>query len=82
MASIEERLTKIVSDHLGVDPAHVTPAAKLEDELGADSLDLAELTMAVEEEFELEIPDDDAEKFKTVGDFTAYVSKYLAADGE
>jgi len=79
MASIEERLTKIISDHLGVALEHVTQEADLQDDLNADSLDAIELVMAVEEEFELEIPDEDAEKFRRVSDITAYVRKYLPA---
>ncbi|MEW6265521.1 MAG: acyl carrier protein [Thermodesulfobacteriota bacterium] len=66
MASIEERVTKIVAEQLGVEEADVTPGASFVDDLGADSLDLVELIMAMEEEFDLKIEDEEAEKIKTV----------------
>jgi acyl carrier protein len=78
MASIEERLTKIISDHLGVDPKTVKPESKLVDDLNADSLDLVELVMAVEDEYELNIPDDEGESFRTVSDVIAYVRKHMS----
>jgi acyl carrier protein len=72
-ASIEEKVKKIIVDQLGVDEAEVTPDAKFIDDLGADSLDTVELVMALEEEFGLEIPDEDAEKITTVKDATGYI---------
>jgi len=66
MSSIEERVNKIVMEQLGVKEDEVTPEASFVDDLGADSLDTVELVMALEEEFETEIPDEDAEKITTV----------------
>ena len=66
MSSIEERVKKIVIEQLGVKEDEVTNAASFVDDLGADSLDTVELVMALEEEFETEIPDEDAEKITTV----------------
>ena len=68
MASVEERVKQIIVEQLGVDEAEVTPAASFVDDLGADSLDTVELVMAFEEAFEIEIPDEDAEKIRTVQD--------------
>lgn len=62
MSSIEERVTDIVVEQLGLDRDKVTPGSKFVDDLGADSLDTVELVMALEEEFEIEIPDEEAEK--------------------
>ncbi len=66
MSSIEEQVKSIVAEQLGVKEEEVTPAASFVDDLGADSLDTVELVMALEEEFETEIPDEDAEKITTV----------------
>ncbi len=66
MSNIEERVKKIVIEQLGVKEEEVTNAASFVDDLGADSLDTVELVMALEEEFETEIPDDQAEKITTV----------------
>ncbi|MFT5112714.1 MAG: acyl carrier protein [Parasphingorhabdus sp.] len=66
MSSIEERVTKIVVEQLGVSEDQVTADASFVDDLGADSLDTVELVMALEEEFDTEIPDDEAEKITTV----------------
>ena len=66
MSSVEERVQKIVVEQLGVKEDEVTPEASFVDDLGADSLDTVELVMALEEEFETEIPDEDAEKITTV----------------
>ena len=71
--NIAERVKKIVVEHLGVEPDKVTEAASFIDDLGADSLDTVELVMAFEEEFDLEIPDEDAEKIVTVGDALQYI---------
>ncbi len=64
MASVEERVKQIIVEQLGVDEAEVTPNASFVDDLGADSLDTVELVMAFEEAFEIEIPDEDAEKIR------------------
>ncbi len=66
MSSIEEQVKSIVAEQLGVKEEEVTPAASFVDDLGADSLDTVELVMALEEEFETEIPDEEAEKITTV----------------
>ena len=74
MASVDERVKQIIVEQLGVDEAEVTPNASFVDDLGADSLDTVELVMAFEEAFEIEIPDEDAEKIRTVKDATDYIS--------
>ena len=68
-----ERVREIVVEPLGVDPDEVTNEASFVDDLGADSLDQVELVMALEEEFDLEIPDEDAEKITNVGDAVKYI---------
>lgn len=73
MSSIEERVKTIVVEQLGVKPEQVVPEASLIDDLGADSLDTVELVMALEEEFETEIPDEEAEKIRTVGQIIEYI---------
>jgi acyl carrier protein len=75
-ATIEEKVKKIIVDQLGVDEAEVTPEAKFIDDLGADSLDTVELVMALEEEFGIEIPDEDAEKITKVQDATSYIMEH------
>lgn len=70
---IFDQVKKIVVDQLGVDAAEVTENASFTDDLGADSLDVVELVMALEEEFDLEIPDEDAEKIATVGNAMSYI---------
>jgi len=74
--SIEERLRRIISEQLGVDESQVTPNASFEEDLNADSLDLVELIMSLDEEFGIEISEEDAEKIKTVGDATEYVKEH------
>ncbi|HYN14514.1 MAG TPA: acyl carrier protein [Terriglobales bacterium] len=74
-ANVAEKIKQIVSEQLGVDEAEVTPTASFVDDLGADSLDTVELVMAFEEAFEIEIPDEDAEKIRTVQDAIGYVEK-------
>ena len=74
MSDIAGRVTKIVVEHLGVEEAKVVDSASFIDDLGADSLDTVELVMAFEEEFECEIPDDDAEKIQTVKDAIDFIS--------
>jgi acyl carrier protein len=76
MASIEERVRKIIVEQLGVDEDEVTPSAHFVDDLGADSLDTVELVMAFEEEFNLEIPDEDAEKIGKVQDAIDYLKEH------
>jgi acyl carrier protein len=73
MASIEDKVVDIVVDKLGVDRAEVTPDAVFVDDLGADSLDLVELIMAMEEEFGFEIADEEAEKMRTVKDVIDFI---------
>ena len=65
---IEEKVKDIIVEQLGVNPEQVTPTASFIEDLGADSLDIVELVMAFEEEFSVEVPDEDAEKLQTVGD--------------
>ena len=76
MSSIEERVKKIVVEQLGVKDDQVTPSASFVDDLGADSLDVVELVMAFEEEFGVEIPDDDAEKITRVREAIAYIEQH------
>jgi len=77
MSSIEERVKKIVVEQLGVKEDEVTPNASFVDDLGADSLDTVELVMALEEEFECEIPDEDAEKITSVQMAIDYVKTHV-----
>jgi len=74
--SIEQRVKEIIVEQLGVNEAEVTAEAKFVDDLGADSLDLVELVMALEEEYNLEISDEDAEKILTVGDAIEYIQAH------
>lgn len=76
MATIEERVKKIIVEQLGVDEEEVTSQAHFVDDLGADSLDTVELVMAFEEEFGLEIPDEDAEKIARVKDAIDYLNQH------
>ena len=71
--SVAERVKQIIVEQLGVDENQVDPSASFVDDLGADSLDIVELVMAFEEAFELEIPDEDAEKITTVKDAVDYI---------
>ena len=73
MADTLNRVTKIIVDRLGVDESKVTLEASFKDDLGADSLDVVELVMELEDEFDMEISDDDAEKIATVGDAVNYI---------
>lgn len=73
MATIEPRVKKIIEEQLGVESDRVKAEASFIDDLGADSLDIVELVMAMEEEFDMEIPDEDAEKLRTVGDVASYL---------
>ena len=76
MAAVEERVKQIIVEQLGVDEAEVTPSASFVDDLGADSLDTVQLVMAFEEAFDIEIPDEDAEKIRTVNDAVDYIEKH------
>ncbi|MGD0109715.1 MAG: acyl carrier protein [Rhodopila sp.] len=75
MSDIADKIKRIVVEHLGVDESKVTPEASFIDDLGADSLDTVELVMAFEEEFDVEIPEDAAEKIATVKDAIDYIEK-------
>ena len=77
MSSIEDRVKKIVAEQLGVKEGEVSNDASFVDDLGADSLDTVELVMALEEEFETEIPDEEAEKITTVQLAISYINEYL-----
>jgi acyl carrier protein len=76
--AIEKRVKEIIVEQLGVNENEVTPEAKFVDDLGADSLDLVELVMALEEEYNIEISDEDAEKILTVGDAIEYIKSHVA----
>jgi acyl carrier protein len=76
--SVETRVKEIIVEQLGVNENEVTPEAKFVDDLGADSLDLVELVMALEEEYNIEISDEDAEKILTVGDAIEYIKSHVA----
>src|ERR1051325_8417796 len=73
--TIEEKVKDIIVEQLGVNPEQVTPQASFIEDLGADSLDIVELVMAFEEEFSVEVPDEDAEKLQTVGDVIKYIEE-------
>ena len=77
--SVVDRVRAIIAEQLGVKIEEVTDAASFIDDLGADSLDTVELVMALEEEFGVEIPDEDAEKMTTVGDAVKYIEKKASA---
>lgn len=75
--TVQTELIQIVSERLGVSAERITPQASLMEDLGADSLDVVELMMALEEKYNLEIPDVDAEKIKTVQDVISYIDGHL-----
>ena len=77
MATVKERVIKIVADQLGVEEEKIVPEASFVDDLGADSLDTVELVMALEEEFNAEIPDEEAEKITTVQEAIEYIEQGL-----
>ena len=79
MAALEERVSEIIVEQLGISKEEVVTEASFIDDLGADSLDIVELVMAIEEEFDIEIPDDDAEKIQTIGAAIAYIKERLEA---
>jgi acyl carrier protein len=78
-AEIFERVKKIIAEQLEVDPADVTPEANFANDLGADSLDTVELVMALEEEFDIEVPDEAAEKLLTVQSVADYINEKVTA---
>jgi acyl carrier protein len=73
---VEQKVKDIIVEQLGVDAAQVTESAKFVEDLSADSLDTVELIMALEEEFKIEIPDEDAEKIASVGDAIRYIKEH------
>ncbi|MBM3792306.1 MAG: acyl carrier protein [Acidobacteriota bacterium] len=77
MASVEEKVKSIIVDQLGVGESEVTPSASFVDDLGADSLDTIELVMAFEEQFGIDIPDEDAEKIRTVQNAIDYIESHV-----
>ena len=79
--AVDEKVKEIIVEQLGVDAAKVITGAKFVEDLGADSLDTVELVMAFEEEFDIEIPDEDAEKIRTVDDALSYVRQKVEAKG-
>ena len=76
--SVAEKVKSIIVEQLGVDADEVSPAASFTDDLGADSLDIVELVMAFEEEFSIEIPDEDAENITTVQDAVNYIEQHVS----
>ena len=76
--ALPEQIRKLVAEQLGVDPNQVTAQASILDDLGADSLDVVELVMAIEESFDIEIPDEVIETMRTIGDVEQYVSQNAA----
>ena len=79
MVALDTRVSELIVEQLGVSMEEVRPEASFIDDLGADSLDIVELVMAMEEEFDIEIPDEDAERIQTIGDATAYLKEKLGA---
>jgi len=77
MSSVEEKVKQLIVEQLQVDEAEVTPTAHFVDDLGADSLDIVELVMTFEEAFEIEIPDEEAEKITTVKDAIDYIQSHV-----
>jgi acyl carrier protein len=75
--AVAEKVKKMIVEQLGVSESEVVPAAKFIDDLGADSLDIVELVMALEDEYGIEIPDEDAEKIETVGDAIKYIEEHM-----
>jgi acyl carrier protein len=79
MMALEDRISELIVEQLGVTREEIVPEAAFIDDLGADSLDIVELVMAMEETFDIEIPDDDAEKIQTIGDAVSYLKERLEA---
>ena len=82
MADIEQRVIEIVSENLGVSKDQITRSTSFTEDVGADSLDIVELVMELEEEFEITIPDDQAEKIKTVGEAIDYIENAIKNKGQ
>ena len=80
--ALEDRISELIVDQLGVTKEEIVPEASFIDDLGADSLDIVELVMAMEETFDIEIPDDDAEKIQTIGDALTYVKEHVGVAAE
>lgn len=78
--SLEERVTNLIVEQLGVSKDEADPKASFIDDLGADSLDIVELVMSLEEDFDVEIPDEDVEKMQTIGDAISYMKDRLEAE--
>ena len=78
--SVKDKVSSIIADQLGVEASEVTDGASFTDDLGADSLDIVELVMAFEEEFGLEIPDEDAEKIVKVSDAVSYIDEHAESE--
>jgi acyl carrier protein len=79
MSATDDRVAEIIVNQLGITRGEIVPEASFIDDLGADSLDIVELVMAMEETFDIEIPDDDAEKIQTIGDAFSYVKERLGS---
>jgi len=79
MTNLESKVSEIIVEQLGASKEEIIPEASFIEDLGADSLDIVELVMAMEEEFDIEIPDEDAEKIQTFGDALAYVKERVAS---
>ncbi|MEE9162087.1 MAG: acyl carrier protein [Candidatus Neomarinimicrobiota bacterium] len=77
MSNTLDKISDVIADKLGVEPSKITPEAKFVEDLGADSLDTVELIMQLEDEFNIEIPDEEAEKLTTVGSVAEYIDKNL-----
>lgn len=77
VAAMKDKIVEIIASQLGIDHGDITPEASVVDDLGADSLDVVELVMALEEEFNLEIPDEEAEKIKNVHDIFSHMENAL-----
>jgi acyl carrier protein len=77
--NLEQRISEMIIEQLGATKEEIVPEASFIDDLGADSLDIVELVMAMEETFDIEIPDDDAEKIQTIGDAFSYVKERLGS---
>jgi acyl carrier protein len=78
-SNVRERIHQILFRHLGVDESELSPEADLQNDLGADSLDVVELVMAFEESFDLQVPDEDVERLRTLGDVERYLEKRVQA---
>jgi acyl carrier protein len=79
MEAVSQKVNTIIGDHLGVERASLVPEANLLDDLGADSLDVVELVMALEEEFGIEVPDEDVESIRTIADIILYLEARVEA---